>query len=187
MEPVEFLLGVIEPEDIGGLPVPGAADTFLRQVDPRLEEAAREGRLLLLDDYTSAPPAVQAATLRLILEREVAGVDLSGTPIVATATPLLEGGLQPVLPAVANRFLHLKVGPEDAGRYLDHDYPIRPNGTLLVSELDLERLERNFDEAEERAFCPGPTTAACWQPEPSAAGPSADTRRLRLCATRRRR
>ena len=150
---VEFLLAVVEPEDIGGLPIPGPDGVFERQVDARLEEAALPGHLVLFDDFTSAPPAVQAATLRAVLEREVAGLDLRGTPMVATATP--GDGLQALLPAAANRFLHLSLEPGYGAIRLGA-------GSAPAIDLDVERLRARFGPqlgAAWRAFSPFPASA----------------------------
>ncbi len=136
-EAVELLLAVVEPEDVGGLPIPGPDGVFERQVDPRLEEAAQSGRLVVFDDFTSAPPAVQAATLRVLLEREAAGLDLRGTPMVATATP--GESTQGLLPVAANRFLHLTL---DAGHGVAQ-LGAEPEPAI---NLDLVRLEGLFEK-----------------------------------------
>jgi len=70
--PVETVTGSIrEPSDFAGLPV--VIDGSVRLSPPgwatRLCEAG-EG-LLFLDELTTAPPAVQAAMLRVVLERVV--------------------------------------------------------------------------------------------------------------------
>lgn len=136
-ESVEFLLAVVEPEDVGGLPIPGPDGVFERQVDPRLEDAAQSGRLVIFDDFTSTPPAVQAATLRVLLEREAAGLDLRGTPMVATATP--GEASQGLLPVAANRFVHLKLDAGYGVGRLEAD----PDPAI---NLDLERLHALFEK-----------------------------------------
>src|SRR5918911_3498866 len=75
--PVEVVIGSIrEPSDFAGLPV--VIDGAVRLAPPvwaqRLCEAERG--LLFLDELTTAPPAVQAAMLRVVLERVVGDVRL---------------------------------------------------------------------------------------------------------------
>src|SRR4029453_7190258 len=76
--PVEVVIGSIrEPADFAGLPV--VADGAVEMAPPawarRLFEAG-EG-LLFLDELTTAPPAVQAAMLRVVLERVVGDLALT--------------------------------------------------------------------------------------------------------------
>lgn len=137
------IASVHEPSDFSGLPVVGA--------DPAVEgvpmappdwavRLVREGRgLLFLDELSTAPPAVQAALLRLVLERRVGALKLPpGIRIVAAANPRgsAADGWE-LSPPLANRFVHLK--------WLhDHDVVVRglggtwPRATL--PELDPARL-----------------------------------------------
>lgn len=106
----EVVVGAIrEPTDFSGLPVVAGGE--VRFAPPRwarrLAEAG-EG-LLFLDELTTAPPAVQAAMLRVVLEREVGDLTLpEGVRVVAAANPPEEAADGWDLSApMANRFVHL--------------------------------------------------------------------------------
>ncbi len=109
--PVEVVVGSVrEPGDFSGLPVVHEGGT--RFAPPRWAErlaAAGEG-LLFLDELTTAPPAVQAAMLRVLLERTVGDLVLpAGVRIVAAANPPSSAadGWH-LAPPLANRFVHLR-------------------------------------------------------------------------------
>ena len=115
--PVEVVVGSIrEPTDFAGLPV--VVDGGVRLAPPawasRLAAAGRG--LLFLDELTTAPPAVQAAMLRIVLERVVGDLELPpGVRVVAAANPPDEAadGWELAAP-LANRLVHLD-WPVDAG------------------------------------------------------------------------
>src|SRR5688572_25066197 len=104
------IASIREPSDFAGLPivvdgaVRFAAPTWARQ----LAADERPG-LLFLDEISTAPPAVQAALLRVVLERVVG--DLSLPPdvvVVAAANPPEQAADGWDLSApLANRFCHL--------------------------------------------------------------------------------
>ena len=108
--PVETVIGSIrEPSDFAGLPV--VIDGSVQLSPPgwaiRLCEAV-EG-LLFLDELTTAPPAVQAAMLRVVLERVVGDTRLPpGVRVVAAANPPDEAadGWEFAAP-LANRLVHI--------------------------------------------------------------------------------
>jgi AAA domain (dynein-related subfamily) len=108
--PVETVIGSIrEPSDFAGLPV--VIDGSVHLSPPgwatRLCEAG-EG-LLFLDELTTAPPAVQAAMLRVVLERVVGDTTLPpGVRVVAAANPPDEAaeGWELAAP-LANRLVHV--------------------------------------------------------------------------------
>ncbi|GAA3475324.1 MoxR family ATPase [Nonomuraea roseola] len=108
--PVEVVVGSIrEPSDFAGLPVIREGGTWL--APPRwAERLARAGRgILFLDELTTAPPAVQAAMLRVVLERTVGDLALPGeVRIVAAANPPEQAADGWELSApLANRLIHL--------------------------------------------------------------------------------
>ena len=87
--PTEVVIGSIrEPADFAGLPV--VIDGCVQMAPPlwaRRLAAAGYG-LLFLDELTTAPPAVQAAMLRVVLERVVGDLALpEGVRVVAAANP----------------------------------------------------------------------------------------------------
>ncbi|WP_322794869.1 ATP-binding protein [Tepidiforma sp.] len=109
--PVETVIASIrEPSDFAGLPVVGeGCVTFAPPSWATRLAKAGEG-ILFLDELTTAPPAVQAALLRVALERTVGDLELPpGVAVVAAANPpdQAAGGWELSLP-LANRFLHLE-------------------------------------------------------------------------------
>ncbi|MFE4972438.1 AAA family ATPase [Kitasatospora sp. NPDC056651] len=108
------IASVHEPSDFSGLPVLGddPAQQGVPMAPPdwavRLVRAGRG--LLFLDELSTAPPAVQAALLRLVLERRIGTLRLPpGVRIVAAANPRSSAADGWELSApLANRFVHLQ-------------------------------------------------------------------------------
>ncbi|WP_240777725.1 AAA family ATPase, partial [Nonomuraea basaltis] len=108
--PVEVVVGSIrEPSDFAGLPVLRDGSTWF--APPRWAErlAASGSGILFLDELTTAPPAVQAAMLRVVLERAVGDLALpASVRIVAAANPPEQAADGWDLSApLANRLIHL--------------------------------------------------------------------------------
>jgi hypothetical protein len=108
------IASVHEPSDFSGLPVVGdnPAEQGVPMAPPdwavRLVRAGHG--LLFLDELSTAPPAVQAALLRLVLERRIGALQLPpGVRIVAAANPRSSAadGWE-LSPPLANRFVHLQ-------------------------------------------------------------------------------
>ncbi|MFJ2898781.1 AAA family ATPase [Streptomyces sp. NPDC087218] len=146
---------VHEPSDFSGLPVVGddPAEQGVPMAPPdwavRLVKAGRG--LLFLDELSTAPPAVQAALLRLVLERRVGALRLpSGVRIVAAANPRSSAadGWE-LSPPLANRFVHLQWthDPEVVVRGLGGTWP-----RATLPRLDPGRLSQAVDFAR-RAVC----------------------------------
>jgi len=122
--PCETVVAAIrEPSDFAGLPVPGASleieGRHVRRTDlappawaVRLAAAGRG--VLFLDEISAAPPAVQVALLRVVLERTVGDLRLpDGVRIVAAANPAdASDGLWELAPALSNRFVHIPWEPD---------------------------------------------------------------------------
>jgi hypothetical protein len=149
------IASVHEPSDFSGLPVIGddPAQQGVPMAPPdwavRLVRAGRG--LLFLDELSTAPPAVQAALLRLVLERRIGALRLPpGVRIVAAANPRSSAadGWE-LSPPLANRFVHLQWTH-------DHEVVVRglggtwPRATL--PRLDPTRLTEAVDFAR-RAVC----------------------------------
>ncbi|MGW3102114.1 AAA family ATPase [Streptomyces sp. NPDC001100] len=149
------IASVHEPSDFSGLPVVGddPAEQGVPMAPPdwavRLVRAGRG--LLFLDELSTAPPAVQAALLRLVLERRIGALQLPpGVRIVAAANPRSSAadGWE-LSPPLANRFVHLQWTH-------DHEVVVRglggtwPRATLPL--LDPEKLPGAVDYAR-RAVC----------------------------------
>ncbi len=115
--PCEVVIASIrEPSDFAGLPV--VVEGGVRFAPPRWAQrlhTAGKG-ILFLDEISTAPPAVQAALLRVVLERVVGDLELpSYVTVVAAANPPEEAADGWDLSApLANRFCHLDWNAEAA-------------------------------------------------------------------------
>ncbi|MFI1401139.1 AAA family ATPase [Streptomyces sp. NPDC020681] len=149
------IASVHEPSDFSGLPIVGddPAEQGVPMAPPdwavRLVRAGRG--LLFLDELSTAAPAVQAALLRLVLERRIGALQLPPeVRIVAAANPRSSAadGWE-LSPPLANRFVHLQWTH-------DHEVVVRglggtwPRATL--PRLDPEKLPEAVDFAR-RAVC----------------------------------
>ena len=118
---LEIVIGsTIDPTDLGR-PIVTADDEVVLAPPSwarRLKCALDAGReaWLFLDEFTCAPPSVQAALLRVVQERRVADLDLSGCRIIAAANPVEQAAVADELShATANRWAHVdwKVSVDD--------------------------------------------------------------------------
>ncbi len=126
--PCETVIASIrEPSDFAGLPVVigrdgASAEPHVSFAPPRWAvELARAGEgIAFFDEISTAPPAVQAALLRVVLERTVGDLPLpDGVAVVAAANPPEQAADGWELSApLANRFCHLD-GPLDARTLAD--------------------------------------------------------------------
>jgi len=136
--PCETVIAAIrEPSDFAGLPV--VADGGVLMAPPRWARnllSAEQG-ILFLDEISTAPPAVQAALLRVVLERVVGDLELpEGVVIVAAANPPEQSADGwDLSPPLANRFCHLDwtVDPQAfaagiAGGWAPAPVPVLPPG-----------------------------------------------------------
>ncbi|MFG6195098.1 AAA family ATPase [Nonomuraea sp. JJY05] len=127
--PVEVVVGSIrEPSDFSGLPVLRDGSTWF--APPRWAErlAAEGAGLLFLDELTTAPPAVQSAMLRVVLERTVGDLVLPDeVRIVAAANPPDQAADGWDLSApLANRLIHLNwtVSADDIAEGFAGGFPV---------------------------------------------------------------
>jgi hypothetical protein len=133
-------LGVYEPSDMVGIPRVSDAPQTEFKMHPLLWEAYNNGEsgyALLLDDATHAPPALQTAAMRLVLERSVGGHDLSHVPVFLTANPPDLGGIYELNPAFANRMVHFIMDSSNATRY--------EQGESLLPKVDVDQIKDRFE------------------------------------------
>ncbi|MEN9643686.1 MAG: hypothetical protein RL238_355 [Actinomycetota bacterium] len=109
--PCEVVIASIrEPSDFAGLPVVGDGGVVHFAPPKWAQRLAEAGRgILFLDEISTAPPAVQAALLRVVLERAVGDLQLPDDVfVVAAANPPEQAadGWDLAAP-LANRFCHL--------------------------------------------------------------------------------
>lgn len=113
--PLETVIASVrEPSDFAGLPI--VTETGVRLAAPdwaakvvQYHEETGGDTVLFFDEISTAPPAVQAAMLRVCFDKVAGDVQLPlSTPIVAAANPpdQAAGGWDLSHP-LANRFLHL--------------------------------------------------------------------------------
>lgn len=105
------IASIREPSDFAGLPVVHAGTGAVTLAPPRWarELAATDRGLVFFDELSTAPPSVQAAMLRVVLDRVVGDLELpASTRIVAAANPPGEAADGwDLAPPMANRFCHL--------------------------------------------------------------------------------
>ena len=136
--PCEVVVASIhDPTDFSGLPVVRGGSVAL--APPRWAQRLAEtgSGILFLDELTTAPPAVQAALLRVVLERTVGDLSLPAeVRVVAAANPPDQAadGWDLALP-LANRFCHLDWSVGAAGfatglttGWRTPDVPVLPPG-----------------------------------------------------------
>ncbi len=145
--PLETVIASVhEPSDFCGLPVigadPAANGVAMAPPDWAVRLCGTGDGLLFLDELSSAPPAVQAALLRVVLERRVGSLALpDGVRIVAAANPASSAadGWQ-LAPPLANRFVHLDWvhDPAVVVRGLGGTWPF-----VALPRLDPRRLDES--------------------------------------------
>nr|WP_042195217.1 AAA family ATPase [Kibdelosporangium sp. MJ126-NF4]CEL21807.1 MoxR-like ATPases [Kibdelosporangium sp. MJ126-NF4]CTQ92587.1 MoxR-like ATPases [Kibdelosporangium sp. MJ126-NF4] len=142
--PLETVIASVhEPSDFAGLPVVGAdpASSGVAMAPPDWAmRLARSGNgLVFFDELSSAPPAVQAALLRVVLERQVGSLRLPETVrVVAAANPPSSAADGWHLsPPLANRFVHLDwtYDPRVVARGMAGTWP-----TLAIPVVDPGRI-----------------------------------------------
>jgi len=149
------IASVHEPSDFSGLPVvgddPAVQGVPMAPPDWAVQLVRAGQGLLFLDELSTAPPAVQAALLRLVLERRVGTLRLPpGVRIVAAANPRSSAadGWE-LSPPLANRFVHLQWTH-------DHDVVVRGLGgtwpRAALPRLDPRRLRESVAFAR-RSVC----------------------------------
>jgi hypothetical protein len=109
---LEVLIGsIMDPSDMG-IPIVEKGEV---KISPpawarRLSLAVKKNKdsWLMLDELTCAPPAIQAALLRVVQERKCADLDLNGVKIIAAANPTDQAADGNELSlAMTNRFAHI--------------------------------------------------------------------------------
>jgi hypothetical protein len=166
--PCETVIASIrEPSDFAGLPiVVGDGVRFAPPMWARRLADAGHG-LLFLDELSTAPPAVQAALLRVVLERAVGDLTLPDqVAVVAAANPPEQAADGWDLSApLANRLCHLSweadpraVADGLAGGWTAPSVPLIPDG-LQAEEILSRGLVAAFLHVRPALACAPPTDA----------------------------
>ena len=167
--PCETVIASIrEPSDFAGLPI--VVGDGVRFAPPawarRLAEAGHG--LLFLDELSTAPPAVQAALLRVVLERVVGDLTLpDAVAVVAAANPPEQAADGWDLSApLANRLCHLawqtdprSVADGLAGGWAAPVVPVLPDG-WQAEEILSRGLVAAFLHVRPALACAPPSDAA---------------------------
>lgn len=144
-----ILASIREPQDFIGLPA--LVDGEMRFMPPEWAKrlaSESNGGILFADEVNTAPPSVQAALLRVCLEKVAGDFDLGmETRIVAAANPpeIAADGWD-LAPPLANRFCHLDwilpagvVAQGLAGAWPTYELPAAENADIEV-HLQNEKL-----------------------------------------------
>jgi hypothetical protein len=128
---IETLIASIrEPSDFGGLPVVRESGVVLESPAWAKRLMSAKVAMLFLDEVTTAPPSVQAALLRVVLERVVGDTPMPETVMVLAGAnpPDQAAGGWALSPPMANRFVHLNwtVNPTAWVQGMSSDWPV-PN------------------------------------------------------------
>ena len=123
-----LIASIHDPTDFSGLPIhdEGKVRFAIPEWVDQFGEDKKEG-LLFLDELTTAPPSVQAALLRVVLERKVGFHPLpKNVRIVAAANPpdMMTGGWE-LTPPLRNRFVHIQweLSPQAYIAALENGFP----------------------------------------------------------------
>jgi hypothetical protein len=143
--PLHVLLGsTLDPTDIGGLPMRSPDGTHVIRIPlEEIQSCAEKPGILFLDEISAAPGPVQAAMLRLILERKAGSVTLHPeTRVVAACNPPEQApaGFELSAPLMG-RMAVVNFRPDDE-EVIDH---LRTLGSDDESASDMEKAVR--DEA----------------------------------------
>ena len=146
---LEVLLASIrEPQDFAGLPSISNGTAQLVPPDWALRLSRVKNGILFTDEVNTAPPSVQAALLRVSLDKVAGDCDLGqDTSVVAAANPPEQAADGwDLAPPLANRFCHLDwelpseiVRDGFAGQWRTYEVP-SPDVPALDGVLMLERV-----------------------------------------------
>lgn len=105
------IASIREPSDFAGLPIVDSVSSTVTLAPPKWARSVSDADqgLVFFDEISTAPPAVQAALLRVVLDRVVGDLEMpSEVRIVAAANPpdMAADGWD-LAPPMANRFVHL--------------------------------------------------------------------------------
>jgi len=161
--PCEVVIASIrEPSDFAGLPI--VVDGGVRFAPPSwATNLAQAGHgVLFLDEISTAPPAVQAALLRVVLERTVGDLQLpEEVVVIAAANPPDQAADGWDLSApLANRFCHLdwNIDAAAVAEGFTGGFPT-PQATVLPNDWRDRRVRARADVATFLLLRPGLASA----------------------------
>lgn len=140
--PLEVVIASLrEPSDFLGLPIvhDGGQVSMAPPAWAKRLAAAGKG-LLVLDELTTAAPAVQSALLRVVLERVVGDLELpSEVRVLAIANTAKDAGGWDLSLPLSNRFMHVQATPLPANEWADGLLGGWNGHNLAHSEVDVNR------------------------------------------------
>jgi len=142
-----ILASIREPQDFAGLPMLNNGVAALMPPDWAKRLSQVENGILFTDEVNTAPPSVQAALLRVCLDKVAGDCELGeDTSVIAAANPPEQAADGwDLAPPLANRFCHLNwdlpaevVRDGLAGNWVSFSIPT-PNAQALEQALMAER------------------------------------------------
>ncbi|AEO93812.1 ATPase [Bacillus phage G] len=105
---------LFNPVDLRGIPVPDQAHEFTKWLKPQIfnmDPDPNVVNILLLDEISAAPPAVQAAAFQLTLDRKIGEHTLpDNVIIIAAGNRVVDKGVAYKMPTpLANRMTHFEI------------------------------------------------------------------------------
>jgi len=125
-----------EPTDFNGLPVVRDGEGVDREPPDWARRLSNIGSgILFLDEISTAPPATQAALLRVVLERTVGNMKLPNdvTIVMAANPPEQAAGGWDLTPPMANRLTHITF-PNDVESWVEN-FPVYWGNPPKVNDL----------------------------------------------------
>jgi len=138
LELIDLRISQITPADLRGLPAPNLQEGTFEYLPPSfLPRPGAPAGILFLDEITQAPPAVQAITQQLILDRRVGNYKLPDSWFVWAAGNRQQDktSVYAMPTALANRFHHFDVVADFDTWKLD--YAIEHLDPAIISFLSL--------------------------------------------------
>jgi len=112
--PIDTLIAAIcDPTDFLGLPYPESGESRYLPPEWAVRKAEEGNGIMFFDELSLAPPAVQNAMLRVVLDKRVGRLDMgAGTAMVAAGNPVEStSNAWELSSALANRLLHFQWNP----------------------------------------------------------------------------
>lgn len=143
-----FIGAIHDPTDLSGVPFKGDGGKFTSHLPPEFlwRAANTEGNfVLIMDEVTSSSPAMQAAMMRLVLERKTGCVELPDNVrlVLIGNPPDVAANGSDLADPLSNRVLHYQYD----GPTLD-EWSMFEGGVDTVSEIEFPKLDMDRYRAE---------------------------------------
>jgi hypothetical protein len=119
-----LITSMMDPTDIGGMPYPSEKNEFTRHLKPYWFHDAMKGNptLIIWDEITSSPAAVQAATMRIVHDNAIDDDYLPETArhiMIGNPPDVAANGTEIPFP-LANRLQHVQVDGPDIDEFFSY-------------------------------------------------------------------